>query len=59
MIKPDQIEALSEFKMGAGQALNPLKLYGQDVYFPAIMKELVRLALQLHTRLNKQEASHD
>ncbi len=44
-------KAVGLFRMAINQILEPLKLYGQNLYVESASEEIVSLALQLHHKL--------
>ncbi len=48
-------KALSQFRLNLGGILHPLRRYGQDVYVEQLIPEIVKLALQLHDRLDGKD----
>lgn len=54
----DKEKAIGQFKMQLNEVFAPFTgkvHYGQDVYVPQMVKEIVKLALQLHERLNGKD----
>ena len=45
-------KALGQFRLQVGVALSPFNIYGLDIYVGPTVKNIERLALQLHKRLN-------
>ncbi len=44
-------KALGQFQLALNGLLHPLRVYGQDVYVDSVIQEILKLAWQLHLKL--------
>ncbi len=51
----EEDKAIGQFKLQLNGVLAPFNLYGMHIYIPPAIKEIERLALQLHRRLNGED----
>ncbi len=51
----DDEKAIGQFKLQLNGVLSPFNLYGMNVYITPAISEIVKLALQLHQRLNGED----
>lgn len=51
----DEEKAVGQFKLQLNGILSPFNSYGLGVHISPAIKEIVRLALQLHRRLNGED----
>lgn len=53
--QPCEEKAIGQFKLQLNGTFQPFHGYGQDVFIPEAINQIVGLALQLHRRLNGED----
>jgi len=54
-MKESDKKAIGQFKLQLNGVMGPFNSYGLGVYIPPAIEEAVKLALQLHRRLNGED----
>ena len=51
----DEKKAIGQFKMALNGTLSMFDMHGMNIHFPQVSDDIVKLALQLHRRLNGED----
>lgn len=55
MKTPDKEKAVGQFRLQLNGVFQPFNGYGMNIFIPEAIEAIIRLALQLHRRLNGED----